>query len=123
MQIQSRRMLRFDDCFICRGAVNTSPRPSLQSEKERHMTGRPIPKEHPDNEIRRRYGLPELSQLVFYEDPEREESRTDILEWNIEEVKKCYSILSVKTKNRTWRVHEGIVAFMQNPYFIHENSL
>ena len=86
------------------------------------MTGRPISSANKENDIRRRLGFPAEAQLIFYPDPKDEESKTDIISWEIEEEKGSYTVVSVVTSEKTYRLCSGIVAFMQDPAFIERNN-
>lgn len=89
------------------------------------MTGRyvePGVSRDRENASRRSVGLPKDVQLVFYPEPENAESREDILSWDIAENRGSYSLLEVVTESRTYRVHSGIVSFMQEPDFIEQNT-
>ena len=80
------------------------------------MTGGPIEENSVHAEIRVVLGLPN-DQLYYYSDINSEDSKEEILEWDIESECKAGHIIVLTTSKRTARIHSKFLSSMQSPSF------
>lgn len=73
------------------------------------------------NRERRRVGLPECVQLVFYPRPKDASSKVDIDTWEVAEERDRYHVISINAGGKNYLLHSGIVAIMQEEDFIETN--